>query len=149
MKNPLSWGAGLRPHPPADRGVYFIEQAIDEANRYVTKAMTAAYLDILVEKGYLLRKGPKFRATRKFGDLVVEASEMIRERGLPLKPEDDPREAFGWEMALIVLQLDSSRRLEDAVNPREFGGLANIITGVLKSFSISAEILREALEAED
>ena len=127
----------------------FKEQAAEEWSRYVTKAMASQYLDILIERGYLVAKGEDLRGTKKFVDLMMQASKELRKRGYPLEPDEDPRDPFGWEMARILLHLDPRRPLEDAVNPKELGGLATIITGALRTFSVSPELLREAFEAEE
>ena len=128
----------------------FKGQAVKEWSRHVTKVMACQYLDILVERGYLIGRGEQIRATKRFADLMMQASKDLRQRDYPMGLDEDPRAPFGWEMARIVLQPpDSSRPMEEVVNPKELGGLAAIITAALQTFSISPEILREAYEAEE
>jgi hypothetical protein len=149
IRNPALHRPGLNPGGPAHNRDYFIEQALAETERQVTRAVAAIYLDILVKRGYLTKKGERFKATKRFGDLLVEAKEEIKESETTIEPEDDPREVLAWEMARIVLQLDRSRPLVDAVNPKELGGLAMIIAGLLKSYSIGEAAFRALLEVGD
>lgn len=138
-----------RPADKWDNWEHFQEEALREANRNVTKAMASNYVDILIERGYIVGRGERLKATPKFGKLMMAASKELRKRKYPMGPDEDPTDAFGWEMARMVLQPDESAPLEQDVDPKELGGLATIIGATIRSFSVPGELLREAYEAEE
>jgi hypothetical protein len=129
-----------------DNWEHFEEEALREANNYMTNAMASNYIDILVERGYIVGKGERLRATPKFSKLVMAAGKALRKRKYSTDPDEDLTDAFGWEMARIILHLDESVPLEEDVNPKELGGLAVIIGATIQSFSIPPDLLMEAYE---
>jgi hypothetical protein len=52
---------------------HFMEGALLEANRHVTEALASNYVDILIERGHIVVKGERLKATPKFGKLMMAA----------------------------------------------------------------------------
>jgi hypothetical protein len=76
---------------------------------------------------------------------MAEAMEDIKARGSQPKPADDLREAIAWDMARVVLGLDSLTLLEGD-NPEEMGKLANVIYKLLRLSFKNDKLLRKAFE---
>ncbi len=114
-----------------------VKRAGEEALLKPSLAMTADYVDLLVRKGYLMKKRSAgldiYKPSRKFGTAWADATLTAIATVDPDLFEEDPRGAIALEMTKKVLGLDEHSIVKGR-NPEEFARLAGVIVGIARAY---------------
>lgn len=129
-----------------DEFTEFERRVLAEATRELPEQLAAAYLDILVGKGYVTKGRPGHYkvSEKKFVDLLMEAADDINKKVAPIKNWKDPRPVLAWHMARIALgyRVDTPH---DKMNPEEMGRLMSVINVFLDTHFSNPRLLNLAL----
>lgn len=131
---------------PAEDLTDFERRVVAEATRQLPEELAAAYLDLLVDKGYVMKDnhGRYKISDKKFLDLLLAAADDIDKKVAPIKEWKDPRPVLAWHMARIVLGYDVDTPHEK-MNPEEMGRMMSIIDFFLTKHYPSPRLLKLAL----
>ena len=123
----------------------FERRVLTETTRGLSEQLTGTYLDLLAEKGYVIKGRPgSYKVSEKrFLDLLMQAADDIDKKVAPVKDWKDPRPVLSWHMARIVLgyEVDTPH---DRMNPEEMGRLMSVIHVLLKKQYSNPAMLRLA-----
>ena len=123
--------------PSPDEVDEALKRAGEEALLKPSLAMTADYLDLLVRKGYLMRRRSAghdaYKPSQKFGIAWADSTLVAIAKGNPSLFGEDPIGAIALEMTKKVLGLDG-RSLVKGRNPEEFARLAGVIVGIARGY---------------
>ena len=126
-----------------------VKRAGEEALLKPSLELTADYIDLLVRKGYLLKKKSAgqdiYKPSRKFGIAWADATLTAIAKGNPDLFEEDPRGAIALEMTKKVLGLDG-RSIVKGRNPEEFARLAGVIVSIARAY-FGPEYIDQVLSA--
>jgi hypothetical protein len=131
---------------PAGELTEFERRVVAEATRRLPEQLVAAYLEMLVGKGYVKKdsSGRYKISDKKFLDLLMEAADDINKKVAPIKNWKDPRPVLAWHMARIVLGYDVDTA-HDRMNPEEMGRLMSVINFFLDTHFSNPRLLNLAL----
>jgi hypothetical protein len=131
---------------PTDEMTDFERRVVAEATRKLPEQIVAAYLEMLVGKGYVKKdsSGRYKISEKKFLDLLMEAADDINKKVAPIKNWKDPRPVLAWHMARIVLGYDVDTP-HDRMNPEEMGRLMSVINFFLDTHFSNPRLLNLAL----
>lgn len=131
---------------PTDELTDFERRVVAEAARRLPEQMIAAYLEMLVGKGYVKKdsSGHYKISDKKFLDLLMEAADDVNKEVAPIKNWKDPRPVLAWHMARIVLGYDVDTP-HDRMNPEEMGRLMSVINVFLDTHFSNPRLLSLAL----
>jgi hypothetical protein len=123
----------------------FERRVLTETTRGLSEQLTGTHLDLLGEKGYVIKGRPgSYKVSEKrFLDLLMQAADDIDKKVAPVKNWKDPRPVLSWHMARIVLgyEVDTPH---DRMNPEEMGRLMSVIHVPLKKQYSNPTMLRLA-----
>ena len=131
---------------PTDELTDFERRVVAEAARRLPEQLVAAYLEMLVGKGYVKKDSSgRYKVSDKnFLDLLMEAADDVNKKVAPIKNWKDPRPVLAWHMARIVLGYDVDTP-HDRMNPEEMGRLMSVINFFLDTHFSNPRLLNLAL----
>jgi hypothetical protein len=131
---------------PTDELTDFERRVVAEAARRLPEQLVAAYLEMLVGKGYVKKDSSgRYKVSDKnFLDLLMEAADDVNKKVAPIKNWKDPRPVLAWHMARIVLGYDVDTP-HDRMNAEEMGRLMSVINVFLDTHFSNPRLLNLAL----